>query len=179
MKHNKKTGIQGLLYLAIIAIIIFSVFSMLNKGDEVKKISYGEMVSYFNNQQVEAFELEGTKLTCQLKDGTKAVHELLSLGMFEAEVMPLVLEQQKAGVITNYDFSEGFTLPWWVSMLPSFLLIAVVIFFFVMTSRQMNGGKAPGFARVRVKTGADQKDKKTFDDVAGADEEKEELVEIE
>ena len=42
----------------------------------------------------------------------------------------------------------------------------------------MNGGKAPGFARARVKTGADQKEHKTFLDVAGADEEKEELVEI-
>ncbi len=178
MNKNKRPGMHSLFYLVIIALILFSVFSMFNKKDTEKKISYGEMVAQFNNEQVESFELEGAKLTCVLKDGSKVTHELLSLGMFEAEVMPLVLEQQKEGIISNYDFTEGFTLPWWVSYLPSFLLIALVVIFFIFTNRQMNGGKAPGFARVRVKTGADQKDKKTFADVAGADEEKEELVEI-
>ncbi|MBQ7095179.1 MAG: ATP-dependent zinc metalloprotease FtsH [Clostridia bacterium] len=160
-------------------LIVVLAFSFLGKGgSEVKKISYGELVDYFNKEQITAFELEGTKLTCELKDGGKAVHELLSLGLFEENIMPMVLEQQKAGIIKNYDFSEGFTVPWWVGYLPSLLLIGMVILFFVMSSRQMNGGKAPGFARARVKTGADQKEKKTFLDVAGADEEKEELVEI-
>ncbi|MBQ8600282.1 MAG: ATP-dependent zinc metalloprotease FtsH [Clostridia bacterium] len=158
--------------------VVFGIFSMLNRGPEIKNISYGEMVGYFNNQQVESFELEGATLTCKLKDGTEVVHELLSLGMFEAELMPTILEQQKAGIITDYDFKEGFTLPWWVSMLPSFLLIVGMVVLFIVMNRQMNNGKAPGFARVRIKTGEEQKEKKTFADVAGADEEKEELVEI-
>ena len=176
----KKSGsLRGLIYIAAMFLIVVLAFSFLGKGgSEVKKISYGELVDYFNKEQITAFELEGTKLTCELKDGGKAVHELLSLGLFEENIMPMVLEQQKAGIIKNYDFSEGFTVPWWVGYLPSLLLIGMVILFFVMSSRQMNGGKAPGFARARVKTGADQKEKKTFLDVAGADEEKEELVEI-
>ncbi len=176
----KKSGsLRGLIYIAAMFLIVVLAFSFLGKGgSEVKKISYGELVDYFNKEQITAFELEGTKLTCELKDGGKAVHELLSLGLFEENIMPMVLEQQKAGIIKNYDFSEGFTVPWWVGYLPSLLLIGMVVLFFVMSSRQMNGGKAPGFARARVKTGADQKEKKTFLDVAGADEEKEELVEI-
>ncbi len=179
MNRNKKQGFRGVLWLIIIALLAFSAFSLFNKGPEPKKITYGEMVSYFNDQKVKSFQLEGSELTCLLQDDTKVIHELLDLGMFYQDVMPMVLEQQKAGIITNdYDFKEGFTLPWWVSFLPYLIMIGLFIFFFVMTSRQMNGGKAPGFARVRVKTGADQKEKKTFDDVAGADEEKEELVEI-
>ncbi|MBQ7935588.1 MAG: ATP-dependent zinc metalloprotease FtsH [Clostridia bacterium] len=158
--------------------LVFGAFMMLNKGPEVKKISYGEMVNYFNTQQVTEFNLDGAKLTCKLKDGTQVVHELLSLGMFEEDIMPMVLEQQKAGIITYYDFSEGFTVPWWLSMLPSLLLIGLVVVSFVMMSRQMSGGKAPGFARNRVKTVGQLKEPKTFEDVAGADEEKEELVEI-
>ena len=179
MKMKKSGSLRGLIYIAAMFLIVVLAFSFLGKGgSEVKKISYGELVDYFNKEQITAFELEGTKLTCELKDGGKAVHELLSLGLFEENIMPMVLEQQKAGIIKNYDFSEGFTVPWWVGYLPSLLLIGMVILFFVMSSRQMNGGKAPGFARARVKTGADQKEKKTFLDVAGADEEKEELVEI-
>ena len=178
MNSRKRSGIRGIIYLVLIFAIVFSAFSMLSEEEGPEQKSSGEIVAYFNKEEVESFTLEGAELTCTLKGGKEVVHNLLSLGMFEAEVMPLVLEQQKAGIIKNYDFSEGFTMPWWLSYLPSLLLIGMVIFFFVMTTRQMNGGKAPGFARVRVKTGADQKEKKTFDDVAGADEEKEELEEI-
>ncbi len=158
--------------------IVLGLFSLLNKGSDVKKISYSEMVNYFNTEQVESFKVVGTKVSCELKDGSKVSHELLSLGMFNENIMPMVLEQQKAGTITSYDFEEGFVLPWWVSFLPYLLLIGITVVFIVMTNRQMNGGKGPAFARVRVKHGTDLKDKKTFRDVAGADEEKEELVEI-
>ncbi len=178
MNLNKKTGFKGVLWLIILALLAFSAFSFFNKKEPPKEITYGEMVNYFNNQQVKSFELEGSELTCVLTDDTKVVHQLLDLGMFYEDVMPMVREQQKAGVITEYDFKEGFTFPWWVSWLPYIIMIGLAVLFFVMTNRQMNGGKAPGFARVRVKTGADQKEKKTFEDVAGADEEKEELVEI-
>lgn len=179
MNLNKRSGLRGAIWAIIIAVILFSVFSMLNQGTQMQEITYGQMVEYFNNEQVQTFELNGSKLVCVLKDGTKVVHELLDLGMFYSDVMPIVLEQQKAGIISSdYNFTEGFTLPWWVSFLPSLLMIGLIVVFFVIMTRQMNGGKAPGFARVRVKTGADQKEKKTFEDVAGADEEKEELVEI-
>ena len=179
MNLNKRSGLRGAIWAIIIAVILFSVFSMLNQGTQMQEITYGQMVEYFNNEQVQTFELNGSKLVCVLKDGTKVVHELLDLGMFYSDVMPIVLEQQKAGIISSdYNFTEGFTLPWWVSFLPSLLMIGLFVAFFVIMTRQMNGGKAPGFARVRVKTGADQKEKKTFEDVAGADEEKEELVEI-
>ena len=178
MNMKKRPGAQGLIYAILLFAVVLGAFSFFNKKEAPKKISYGVMVSHFSNQEVESFELEGAKLTCKLKDGKTVQHTLLSLGMFEAEVMPMVLEQQKAGVIKDYDFKEGFVLPWWVSFLPSLLLIGIVIFFFVMTTRQMNGGKAPGMSRMRLKGDVNEKDKKTFEDVAGAEEEKEELVEI-
>ncbi len=175
---NKKPRFRGIIYVILMFAIVLGLFSLLNKGNEIKKVSYGELVNYFNNQQVKTFKVEGSEVTCELQDGTKVAHELLSLGLFNENIMPMVIEQQKAGIITSYDFEEGFVLPWWVSMLPYLLMIGLAVVFIVMTNRQMNGGKAPGFARIRIKHGADLKDKKTFLDVAGADEEKEELVEI-
>ena len=175
---KKKSTLHGIIYTVIMFALVFSVVSMLNRAPETKKVTYGQMVGYFTQEQVTAFELEGAVVTCQLRDGTKVKHELLSLGMFEAELMPLIIEQQKNGIITDYDFKEGFTIPWWISYVFYGLLTVGMIIFVVMMTRQMGGGKGPAFARVRVKTGADQKEKKTFADVAGADEEKAELVEI-
>ncbi len=175
---KKRSRLHGFIYAAIMFALLFGTFSLFNKGPEVKAVSYGEMVQNFTDQQVVKFQLKGTELTMELKDGTKTKHTLLSLGMFEAEVMPMVLEQQANGIITDYDFKEGFTLPWWTTYLFYGLMLVGVFVFFMIMSRQMNGGKGPGFTRVRIKTGADQKEKKTFADVAGADEEKEELVEI-
>ena len=176
--NKKRFGMRGIIYVLLLFALVFSIFSFFNKGEEIKKISYGEMVNYFNTEQVTLFELEGAKLTCELKDGTKVQHELLSLGMFEAEIMPMVLEQQKAGTIKDYNFSEGFVLPWWVSFIPYLFLFGMLVLFFVMTNRQMNGAGRGGFTKSRVRNEVDPADKKTFADVAGADEEKEELVEI-
>ncbi len=176
--NKKRFGLRGMIYLILMIAIVFSVFSFFNKGEEIKKITYGEMVNYFNTEQVVKFELKGAELTCELKDGTKVVHTLLSLGMFEEELMPTVLEQQKAGIIQDYNFKEGFVLPWWVSMLPYVILIGFGVFFFIMTTRQMNGRGAPGVSRLRLKNEGDAAEKKTFLDVAGADEEKAELEEL-
>ena len=175
---SKSSKIRGVIYIALMALAVFLAFSMLNKGAEIKKVSYGELVEYFNKEQVKTFDLEGASLTCELKDGSKVTHKLYSLGIFEESIMPMVLEQQKKGIIKSYNFSEGFTIPWWVSYLPALLIIGLMVVMFISTNRHMNGGKAPGFARARVKTGAEQKEKKTFLDVAGADEEKAELEEI-
>ena len=178
MSRKKKSGIHSLLYLVIIGVIVFSVFSVFNRGEKIEKVQYGELVSLFTEEKVASFEVVGLEITCVLKDETKVSHKLVDLGMFYQDVMPLVREQQKNGIITEYNFEEGFTMPWWVSLLPYVLMIGLFVAFFVITQRQMNGSKGHGFTRVRVKTGADQRDKKTFEDVAGADEEKEELVEI-
>ena len=178
MSRNKKSGIHRFLYLIIIGVIVFSVFSVFNRGEKIEKVPYGELVQLFTEEKVTSFEVEGLEVTCILADETKVRHELVSLSMFYEDIMPMVREQQKNGIVKEYNFKEGFTMPWWVSLLPYVLMIGLFVAFFVITQRQMNGSKGHGFTRMRVKTGADQREKKTFLDVAGADEEKEELVEI-
>ncbi len=173
----KKRNLSGILYFLLLVVLVVTFFSIFGRGQEPAKVTYSQLINLFQEEQVTKFEVVGYKISCELKDQSIVTHEIFSLELFKENIMPLVLEQQEKGIITDYDFKEGFTIPWWVSFLPYLLLIALFIAVWYFTSRQMNG-KAPSFAKARVKMGQDEKEKKTFDDVAGADEEKEELTEL-
>ena len=88
------------------------------------------------------------------------------------------------GILNSYDNRPANTLPWWVSLLPTvgIVIVLIALYYFAM-KKMMNGGgpggtKLSGFGKAHVKMPADEKGRITFRDVAGADEEKEELVEI-
>ena len=88
------------------------------------------------------------------------------------------------GILNSYDIRPANTWPWWVSFLPAIgIVIALVALYYFAMKKMMNGGgpggtKMTGFGKAHVKMPTDDKSKITFRDVAGADEEKEELVEI-
>ena len=88
------------------------------------------------------------------------------------------------GILDDYDIKPANTYPWWVSMLPAVIIVIALIalYYFAMKKMMNNGGpggtKMSGFGKSHVKMPTDDKNKITFRDVAGADEEKEELVEI-
>ena len=172
---SKKRFSSLFIYLLIFTLIVvgFSYFSTNKK--ENKTVSFSQLVTLFEQDKVASFTLEGATVTCKLTDGGEKTHTLLSLALFDEYVMPHVLESKNC---TEYNFEEGWTAPWWLSLLPSLMLIGLVIVFIVFTSRQMNGGKAPNFARARVRMAGDENEVKTFADVAGADEEKQELSEM-
>ena len=88
------------------------------------------------------------------------------------------------GILDDYDIKPANSYPWWVSMLPAIIIVVALIalYYFAMKKMMNNGGpggaKMSGFGKAHVKMPTDDKNKVTFRDVAGADEEKEELVEI-
>lgn len=177
MKNKKNIG--SFLYLAVLMVIIIAVFSAISSGSKPKSVTYGELVNLFKEEQVTEFEMVGAKVSCKLKDDTIVTHTIVSFQLFQSTIIDkYVIPQQEAGIIKNYDFSEGFTIPWWVNFIPYLLLFGAIILVWWYTTKQMNGKNGGGFAKVRVKMGSDEKNRKTFADVAGADEEKEELEEI-
>ena len=91
--------------------------------------------------------------------------------------MPSIYEN---GVIKEFDYPAPNEIPWWVSYLPFVLLFGVFIalWFFMMNQATGRGSKINAFGRAKAKMGADEKKKVYFRDVAGADEEKEELEEV-
>ena len=187
MKSNKR---MILFYLFFIVAIVVAATAFSNSGN-TKKVKYSDITEYFYNEEVkEVVVNQNDVLILTLKNGYSVEYQFsnLSLTMFVNEMQPLIVEQQKAGIITSVDYLPATTLPWWVSFLPYVLVIVVLIIFwwsFIKrasgTSGNMGGGiggRMNSFSKARTKLGSDEKHKVLFSDVAGADEEKEELQEV-
>ena len=118
----------------------------------------------------------------KLKDGKTVSYRLKDVDYFREDLGDLIMEQYNSGIITNFEYEPDALLPWWISLLPYLAVIIIVaaMWFYAMNQMAGKGGKMNSFGKARVKTSADtnEKDRVTFKDVAGADEEKEELQEI-
>ena len=168
-------------YILVIALILWIGSSLLGLGTQKEDPKYSEIIEYFEKGEVESFVISETNdLTLNLKskaensDKNETVTYLIrSSEYFMADVKPYLNE------LEWYDYPGVEPTPWYVSFLPYIIMTVVMIFFWIYMSRQMNGGgKIGSFGKARVKLGSDEKNRVTFNDVAGADEEKEELEEV-
>ncbi|MBE6686494.1 MAG: ATP-dependent zinc metalloprotease FtsH [Ruminococcaceae bacterium] len=178
---KKKGNIKTLIfYLVLIAVIIFSVGSMLGKSAE-DKLVYSEIKTMFEKGEIKKFEIDkDLLLTFETHNGEKGEFRLLSLDIFYNDLNDTVQEQVKKGTIEEYNYAEPTNIPWWVSLLPTAILIIVLVVGWILIMRQASGkgGKMNSFGRAKAKLASDTKNKITFKDVAGADEEKEEMKEF-
>jgi len=166
-------------YVLVIAVILYLGSTMLGIGQEKDPV-YSDIISYFENGEVEKFKIsQNNELTVTLKekiegtDKNKEVYYLLRDAGFFMENVEEYIEGME------YDI-PGAKTSWLTMSLPYIIMIVVSVFLWMFVIRQMNGqgGKMGNFGRARVKLGSDEKKRVTFKDVAGADEEKEELEEI-
>ena len=174
MKSNLKTIFMWL----IIGIICIILISAIVENSETK-MSYDELVGAINNREVETIELEanGNKAYVKLKnnDIEKEVN-IPSIDAFMIEISDDLSNQ-------SFTFEEK-SQSIWVTILgllsPFAIIIVFFIFWFLLTSGSQGGGNKTmtfGKSRARVVAGT-EKGRITFKDVAGVDEEKEELQEI-
>jgi len=150
--------------------------------------NYSDVRRFFMNGEVVSFTINNNnRWTAEVRDrdgdgSTRIVfHDLLSLDLFYADNSSYIDRQMQRDADFEYNFEPGMRIPWWVSLLPYIFLIA--IFFFIwnsMMNRSGIGGDkgAMRFGKARTRVAGDDKKKVTFADVAGAEEEKEELAEI-
>ncbi|MDD3165625.1 MAG: ATP-dependent zinc metalloprotease FtsH [Oscillospiraceae bacterium] len=148
-------------------------------------IPYSQMVSLFENEQVTSFVVKDNTVTMNLRaplDGQSSVHhDLNNFSVFYYDLGELIQQQYHDGILTDYDYPKSSETPWWLTFVPYLLLGAVfLLVWFVMMNRSAGGGgNVMKFSKAHARLGADAEGKKvTFDDVAGADEEKAELQEI-
>ncbi|MCR5090303.1 MAG: ATP-dependent zinc metalloprotease FtsH [Oscillospiraceae bacterium] len=166
---------------------MIAVIVMTTKDTEPSQLnSYSELVDLFRNEQVQAFRTEGTKIILQIRTGDsiepieEKSYDLYSFNVFYTDFHDLIWEQYESGILKSYDYNEGFVVPWWASIIPYLLLMGgAMLLWYVMMNRMGGGmGGVNRFSKARTKLGSEEKNKKTFADVAGCDEEKEELAEI-
>ena len=178
--------IRGLvLYAAVLLALLWglAVFTGVGRKD---RVSYAAVVDCFQQEQVVYFVVDsGGLLTMQGADGAVRRHALADVDAFREELGPLIEEQHKRGIIRNYDFEQGFELPMWlVVLLPAVASAALAMVIWMMLgahqqSAQGGGGGGPGVSRFgRARTVEAKDTAVTFADVAGADEEKQELQEL-
>ncbi len=175
-----------LLLLAMMAFFTFSALQQVNRGDAP---TYSQIRELFHQGRVEYFTLEDSTLTLTLRgqkegESVRMVYQVASPLVFYSDMRQLIDEQLASGVLKGYDYPPGVESSWWYDFIPYLVAAAVLCLFWYLMMRQRSaggGGSAPGaarFSRARTRTLSDQGKKVTFEDVAGADEEKEELREI-
>ena len=183
---KRKLNLRDLaFYMVIAALLLWMVaaFSSRNGQDDVE---YSRIVTYFRNEEVSAFSVSDSGvLTVKLQDGSVRRHALADLSVFHSDLGQLILEQQKAGILKEFDYQQKYELPQWLQItLPVVLSVAAVFLLWWMMAMRQQGGQSGGqggmsrFGKARTVSGGDGDKKVTFADVAGADEEKAELQEL-
>ena len=193
---NYRGGIRDIgLYLLIAVILFMTVFAMRGGFDAPEQITYGEIRTLLEQEQVTQVQLKDNTVTLWLRrpiNGQGSVsYDVGDPDWFYNDFNDLIVDQQSRGIIHGYDYPQGFVAPIWMSFIPWVVILVVFgllwYFMFLRQSGNMGGGSGSGgggidrgarFGRARTRTGADEQKKVTFSDVAGAQEEKEELQEI-
>jgi len=172
-------------YILILTILLATVYTMLSPADKGGELEYSEIITLFREGKVESFALNTDgNLHLELREEYKEhdVYDVIvvDFSVFYSDLGEEVQKQLEDGTITEYDYEKAWTAPLWLSFLPYlFMMVIFGFFWYTMMSRSQGGGGGIGkFSKARTKLGSEEKNKKTFADVAGADEEKAELEEI-
>ena len=179
---NKK-AVRGIsLYLIIFLVILMTVFFYYDEPEEqVTEIPFSDMIHELSDQNVVSVHMDETVMTAVLRESGRSVVSYASTVMEANAVFDkYVLPQVEEGLI-ELTSDEPKTTSWFMSMLPTFLILLVFvgIWFFFMNQSQGGGGKVMGFGKNRATLHKEEDLKKvTFADIAGLEEEKEELAEI-
>ncbi|MDR0248373.1 MAG: ATP-dependent zinc metalloprotease FtsH [Oscillospiraceae bacterium] len=176
----KKTEPKDILFYLVIVIIIIVMISLIYNAQKPQAPLYSEVIRLFEQQKVREFEIKGTTLTLILGDGSKVIHELYDVNYFREDLNGIIRDQFANGTIEKYEINTGWVPPWWMTFIPTILLVVIfVALWYFMFNRSMGGGdRAISFKRANARMASDEKKKVTFADVEGAHEEKEELREI-
>ena len=185
MKNHKGNAVFFFLILLILGL---SVWLIRTPASSAEDYAYSDIYDLLEQEKVDSLTLRGNDLTLTLKepdaDGNTAVtYQVTNFSVFYNDFNDLIVSQYEAGTLTSYDYLAASETPWWMMFVP-YLLIALLflgLWFFMMNRASEGGGgdkNVMRFAKARTTTSADAGNAVTFDDVAGADEEKAELQEV-
>lgn len=166
--------------MLILLALVYTTF-----GPNVQRRTiYSDVMDMFAKEEVESFRIDGDKLYILKKDAAKndpeLIFELYDVTAFMDSMGDTIRDQHERGIIKSYDIRSGWAPPWWFG---TFFYILVIggMFYFWYSMMAKQGGGPPGvgkFGKARTRLGSEEKKKTTFADVAGCEEEKEELAEV-
>ena len=149
------------------------------------EISYAEVVQLFEQEKVKSFTVQDTTLTLKLREAvdgkTELRKELYDFDLFYDDLNDLVVGQKAAGILEDYNYSANHSPNYLAIALPYVIAVAglfAIWYFFSMRASGGGNDRMAKFGNATFRHGSESARKTTFADVAGADEEKEELAEI-
>ena len=171
-----------LVLLVVLAVALLLVSSLLTPNS-TQTLQYSDVLDLFRNEKVASFTLEGSSLTMQVRgDGDTTSTTTARIGdteQFRADLDDLIAEQYAAGTLKSYNYLPA-SDPWYRAATPYIIggIVLLIVFFFL--SSRANGGPngMANFTKANARFGIPTSQTVTFQDVAGADEEKEELAQI-
>jgi len=181
---KKRRPFSVILYLAILALAFSLIFGIF--GDGTDNVPYSEIIRLLETGQVKSFVVEGDKIALTLHTAYDGKGELIctlwDAQGFHEDVQDILALQTASGQLQYYHFEPE--APWsaYELILPLLIvgLVLLILWFLLMSRAQAasGGGPASNFGKARTTLGTSGGQKVTFDDVAGADEEKRELQEV-
>ena len=178
---KKRSIITLVLYLAILALLFSWVIGVF--GDVTDDLTYSQILELFEEEQVKAFTVEGAYIHLTLHNPyngrTQLVCDLADINLFHQDTSALLQSQAESGILESYDFLPAEQASAYDWILPLLIVGVVLLLLWVLLMGRMNSGNAlSNFGKARTLLGMPDGKKVTFDDVAGADEEKQELQEV-
>lgn len=187
MDGNQRKLRNLLLYIGIPVVVLFIIILLFNnRVPQTAAYKYSDILDYFQSQEVTGYRLNlGTgDMAIQLESGETIGYQLPSVDLFYMDARDSIQQYNEEHPDSKMvqDIIRPQETSWLISLLPTLIMFAVLIIFWVVMMRRlgssMGGDKQMNFGKAKIKQMSDEKRKTTFADVAGADEEKEELREI-
>ena len=170
------------IYTLVIFIVILSASMLLGNMNEAEELSYSEIIDMFYDDKVTEFSISsGNVLTFKTTDGKIYSRTLRDLGLFLYDIDDYLVQYRNGQVnnLQKYEIAEPAKNSWLLSFLPYIIVIVIMIVFWVYVMKKSGGmSGVSNFGKSRAKMFDSDKKRVLFSDVAGADEEKEELREI-
>lgn len=171
-KTVRSIGIWMLILIALYAMVQLYT----DNTKQPKKINVTELYSQIDSENISDLTISGNEISGTLKNGTSFTSNVPDVASLMQTLNPYI-KAKKINVTSEPPQSA----PWWYSLLPTlFMVVVLIVLWYVFIQQAQGGGgnRVMSFGKSRAKMVTDEKKKVTFNDVAGADEEKEELQEI-
>ncbi|MBO0995944.1 ATP-dependent zinc metalloprotease FtsH [Bacillus sp. SD088] len=171
--------LRNVIFYGLIFLVLVGILSWFKNGNEVTEpITYNEFVAHLENGDIEKYTMQPERGVYEIKGQLKGAEDGDS---FITYVMnsPAMLDRIDAAS-TDLEVQPAKETSVWVSFLTGIIpfIIIFILFFFLLNQAQGGGSRVMNFGKSKAKLYSEEKKKVRFKDVAGADEEKQELVEV-
>ncbi len=182
----KRKYLGGISFYVLLFAAVLIMFTLFNYQPGIEQITYSELLTQIKSGKVTEMILEDRLATITIgqsdpkrPEQNMRVANIPSIGILYANAGDSIQQQLDAGTL-KLETPAPQTLPWWLQLLPTLLTVGIfVVFWFIfMRQAQGGGGKMMSFGKSNARMAQNGDTHITFKDVAGADEEKEELAEI-